>query len=821
MTVDAAARAMTALHPKSVSPGSVRPAPMDFSVATPSWLAQAAPSRVRPDFPEGPLSWSELPGNVVQLVVSPDGTLWALAEGAGPNYPIVHYSSGAWASVPGSAKEIAISPNGNTLYAVNSGGGIWALNVASSSWSGIGGAASDITVALDSSLYVLSNAGSGGSYPVWHYVSGTWTALPGTGALLAASWDPNTYMLGASDVSPNGFYIVTVSGQIFYYSPAVSGYVSLPGTTHSLAPVVEGLFAIGSGGVVYFYDLVAQGWRNYPGNGTYVAASNSALYVVTSSGNIWSSPIALSTPGSTPTPVPGNGTPLAGPTYGPSAYGSAWGPTALANALNFPVQSGYNGNGSTVAIVIDSNVSASDISAYNTYFLTPSTSRTIGYELIDGASSTPSGGGQTEATLDTETVAGLAPGANINIYVIPDLSDAHIWDAYNQIITDGRAKVVSSSFGGCEAGITGGQSAVFQAGVNAGITFVASAGDNGNDCQTGPNTVGAQYPASDPNVIGVGGTETFRTGYTLTSPTAWNDTNCGSGVQCATGGGVSTLFSLPSYQSGLAGVASTSYRNVPDVAMPGEFDAVYVSGAWTVLSGTSWSAPAFAAMLSEVYEYCNASFTNPVAAPYYVYSADHSAFIDVVNGNNQYASTTPYYSAHSGYDNVSGVGVPYGMPFAQTACPSRVPASKVRIGTSSTAALVHSTEQRAIDIAPRVGGLVDLGRRPAGAQTSIQLILQPSGSLAQSESSVIAVLQAAGFTITRTFSNHLIVDATGPSSSVESLFATQMDNVSQSAYGVRYAPVGSATLPASLAPYVAGVTLDNVVTYKRGTIVRR
>jgi hypothetical protein len=255
--------------------------------------------------------------------------------------------------------------------------------------------------------------------------------------------------------------------------------------------------------------------------------------------------------------------------------------------------------------------------------------------------------------------------------------------------------------------------------------------------------------------------------------------------------------------------------------MPGEFDAVYVSGAWTVLSGTSWSAPAFAAMLSEVYEYCNASFTNPVAVPYYVYSADHSAFIDVVNGNNQYASTTPYYSAHSGYDNVSGVGVPYGMPFAQTACPSRVPASKVRIGTSSTAALVHSTEQRAIDIAPRVGGLVDLGRRPAGAQTSIQLILQPSGSLAQSESSVIAVLQAAGFTITRTFSNHLIVDATGPSSSVESLFATQMDNVSQSAYGVRYAPVGSATLPASLAPYVAGVTLDNVVTYKRGTIVRR
>lgn len=316
MTVNSAARAMTALHPKSVSPGSVRPAEMNFSLPAPSWPAQTTAARVRPDFPEGPLSWSELPGNVKQLVVSPDGTLWGLAEGAGPDYPIVHYSSGAWSAVPGAAKQLAITPDGATLYAVNSGGGIWALTVASLTWNGLGGGASDITIANDASIYVLSNVGSGGVYPVWHYTGGIWNSLPGSGVAIEASWDPSTYAVSGGTVSPNGFYITNLSGQLFYYSPAMAGYISLPGTTQSFAPVTEGLFALSAGGVVYFYDLVAQGWQNYPGNGAAVAASNTALYVITAAGNIWSSPITLSTPSPSPSPSP---TPTPTPTPSPAA----------------------------------------------------------------------------------------------------------------------------------------------------------------------------------------------------------------------------------------------------------------------------------------------------------------------------------------------------------------------------------------------------------------------------------------------------------------------------------------------------------------------
>jgi hypothetical protein len=57
-----------------------------------------------------------------------------------------------------------------------------------------------------------------------------------------------------------------------------------------------------------------------------------------------------------------------------------------------------------------------------------------------------------------------------------------------------------------------------------------------------------------------------------------------------------------------------------------------------------------------------------------------------------------------------------------------------------------------------------------------------------------------------------VVNATGPSSAVESLFSTQMHNVSQ-AQSIVYMPTNQVTVPAALAPYVAGVVLDNVVTF--------
>ncbi len=46
-----------------------------------------------------------------------------------------------------------------------------------------------------------------------------------------------------------------------------------------------------------------------------------------------------------------------------------------------------------------------------------------------------------------QTIAGLAPGANIIVYHIGSLGDQQIEDAYNKVLTDGKASAVNSSFG--------------------------------------------------------------------------------------------------------------------------------------------------------------------------------------------------------------------------------------------------------------------------------------------------------------------------------------------------------------------------------------
>jgi subtilase family serine protease len=529
-------------------------------------------------------------------------------------------------------------------------------------------------------------------------------------------------------------------------------------------------------------------------------------------------PSPAPTPSPTPTPsgapLPGPGTPLAGPSVGPN---NGWGPVSVANALNFPVQSGFNGAGSTVAIVNDSNVLSSDLAQYQAYFQIPSTGRTVTVQAVDGASTTPGANGDsTEATLDLEAIAGLAPGANILVYVIPALSSQYYNDAFNQIVSDGRSNIVSLSFAGCEGASSLGTSAIIANAVQAGIAIVSSSGDQGSTCFSGTSSggtpqyaVGVGYPASDPNVIGVGGTET---NVSLLSTTAWND-NFSTAGQLASGGGVSTTFTLPPYQNGLAGAASAQFRNVPDIAMPAVFTALYLNGQWQLENGTSWASPEFAAMLSEVSQYCKTSLTNPAAIPYSVYAnGGSSAFLDVVSGNNAIPlSGGTSYSAHAGYDNVTGLGVPIGMPFARTLCPNRVPSSFARGVLTSTRVATGSSTARTLDVAPKVRGLADLGRRSAIAQTRIQLVLLPAPSLGASEQTVTGILQSAGFRIERTFANHLVVDADGSSAAVEQLFGTQLHDVAQGRYGTRYMPTTPITIPASLTQYVADVTLDDVV----------
>jgi subtilase family serine protease len=526
------------------------------------------------------------------------------------------------------------------------------------------------------------------------------------------------------------------------------------------------------------------------------------------------------TPTPVPTIVPGSGTPLSGP----ARFGAAgpWGPPGVAQALDFPVQHGYDGTGQTVAIVIDSDVSRSDISTFLNYFQIPATSRTILTKGVDGAvpgTLTDSAG---ESTLDAETIAGLAPGADIVIYQIPDLSDQSLIDAYNAVMSDGKAYIVNNSFGGCE--YAGSQiDPVMKKAAQAGIVFTFASGDNGNVCDntTNPMTVGANYPASYPYVVGVGGTETnIVQNDPLTNPVVWNDSTACSGGQCAGGGGPSKYYAIPAYQSGLSGVASTTMRNTPDFSMPAEYAAIQLNSVWKAIHGTSWSAPEAAALFAEIYQYCNANghaiagVNDPPSIPYYVYAKDPAAFIDVTSGNDQFASTTPFYTAGTGYDDASGLGVPNGAALAAVACPNRTPASGLLARSAMSAALAapaRPAQDTTLDVTPRLQGLVDEGVRAASSPTRIQIVVDSPVNPADAEAHVVAALQGAGFTVTQRFPNHLVVDAVAPSAAINAFFRTQLHNVSQRGYGTRYLPSTQIVVPASIAPYVAGVSLDDVV----------
>src|SRR5246127_298373 len=75
---------------------------------------------------------------------------------------------------------------------------------------------------------------------------------------------------------------------------------------------------------------------------------------------------------------------ITGPIQGPDG-GST--PVALANSFNFPVQNGYDGTGHTAAIIIDSNVKTSDLTAFFKYFPITRTG-TISTEIVSGTGGT-------------------------------------------------------------------------------------------------------------------------------------------------------------------------------------------------------------------------------------------------------------------------------------------------------------------------------------------------------------------------------------------------------------------------------------------------
>jgi subtilase family serine protease len=304
---------------------------------------------------------------------------------------------------------------------------------------------------------------------------------------------------------------------------------------------------------------------------------------------------------------------------------------------------------------------------------------------VDGGASC--GGGSScgiEDVLDIEDVIGLVPRANVLVYEGPN-SDQGAYDTYAKIVSQDAAKVISTSWGICEAaaqtasvGTPAAENVLYQEAAVQGQSIFAAAGDSGAaDCGGTIKTPTVDDPASQPYVTGVGGTS-LSLGPPQTE-TVWNDGSGGG----ASGGGVSSLWSEPSYQSGFAvpqtrvacGGGSFSCREVPDVSADADQNtgyAVFWSGRWTAVGGTSAAAPTWASLLAltEESSSCGGAplgFLNPL-----LYRADAASpaadFYDVTSGNNTYGKVTTGWSAGTGYDMPSGLGTPHGANLAASMC---------------------------------------------------------------------------------------------------------------------------------------------------------
>ena len=374
------------------------------------------------------------------------------------------------------------------------------------------------------------------------------------------------------------------------------------------------------------------------------------------------------TPTSTPTAAP-TSTPTAKPTTSPSPVACTGAPkesgpltdsvghlaSSVAIAFDFPVQHGCNGATRTAALVIDGIIKQSDI---NLYMKASGVTQTGTFKIVnvDGGGPTVSG----EGSLDAETIVGLAPGATVLDYSIPSLTSQNITDAYNKAISDNLADAVNSSFGGCESSDPTGEmatDAIAVQGAAKGITFVGTSGDAGSDeCGTGNNPPGVSG-TNPPHFLSVGSMDFTQNSTTGVLTGVFDSDHFPNGFQ--SGGGVSTVFPLPSYQRGIKNVI-TSGRNQPDLSLPGVDVAVFANGVESGADGTSWSGPEITALVAETAQVNHGTrlgFANP--AIYALFTATgYNDFYDITSGTNG------AYTDKVGYDQVSGIGAPKGYAFA-------------------------------------------------------------------------------------------------------------------------------------------------------------
>lgn len=362
------------------------------------------------------------------------------------------------------------------------------------------------------------------------------------------------------------------------------------------------------------------------------------------------------------------------------------------NPLNNPERSPKE---TSIAIAAFGDVAFADLTAFATSFkLAPSVQK----YRIDGTyvcnSTTPGGDNNCiETTLDTEWAMATANSlktqintAGIYVYEGNGPGIQTTADVYMVILNDNRTRIMNDSWGcpenpssgtnGCTADTMKAHDHILSQMVGEGWTLVSATGDQGAVMGCG-NALHVGFPASDPNVVAVGGTilnegtvdskyEVAWTGSTTTGACAKN--NGGST------GGFSEWWGVVGYQEYL----KFAKRGVPDISLATNTShAVYVFGNWAAYGGTSIAGPKMAGFFAQENAYllalgnkCGPKGVSPCAplgnANYPLYqiaryrNTAHYPFYDIESGCNSNDITALYkltpFCASIGFDEVTGLG---------------------------------------------------------------------------------------------------------------------------------------------------------------------
>jgi len=489
--------------------------------------------------------------------------------------------------------------------------------------------------------------------------------------------------------------------------------------------------------------------------------------------------------------------------------------------LSSAYNAGYTGSGQAIAVVGQSAIVPSDIEHFQTAAGFSKKDPTLVLVPNSGTSTVVSGD-EAESDLDLEYSSTVGKDATIYFVYVGNNSNYNLWDSIQYAVDNKVAPIISNSYGICETALSSSDyaslNAVLAQAAAQGQTVVTASGDSGStDCYgvtgltaTQQKALAVDYPASSQYVTGMGGTE-FSADDASSSNTrywksasgsdvvgsalsyipeqVWNDGSSTNGL-AAGGGGVSAFTARPSWQTGVPGIPSGSYRLLPDISLDSSADnagylycssdsaSTGVSGSCTngfrdsndtyltVAGGTSFASPIFAGMLAIINQKLDSDGQGVINPILYTLAADSStyssAFHDITTGSNKctagsnYCSSagTSQYAAGTGYDQASGLGSVdfYNLLMAWPTSTSSGAASTTTLSAVTTTPSLGENDTIAITVASASSSVTTT---PTGTLTIAVDGNTQTSALALTNSSAAYIFSSAvagAHTITATYS---------------------------------------------------------------------